>query len=243
MVVAAGVIAAVAFALAAIRELKATHPAIPRTLAHNLPFWRLNGLGFLINFVVFGEVFLVSIALKQSYGASAFTTGLLMLPLMGVVPVTNYASGWGIEYRGRRWTLLVSLSISVLGLISAVVGSGAPLWFGILSIVLCNAGLGFAIPAMISAVMDHAGDTDANVASALLNANRQVGALAGVAVMGIVFQLVSTWPLRVSFGFGISSPHWALACCFHGCTATPVPGIVSRSGSRAERGLAKFHAA
>lgn len=203
VVVAAGVIAAVALALAAIRELKATHPAIPRALAHNLPFWRLNGLGFLINFVVFGEVFLVSIALKQSYGASAFTTGLLMLPLMGVVPVTNYASGWGIKYRGSRWTLLVSLSISVLGLISAVVGSGAPLWFGILSIVLCNAGLGFAIPAMISAVLDHAGDTDANVASALLNANRQVGALAGVAVMGIVFQLVSTWPLRVSFGFGI----------------------------------------
>jgi DHA2 family methylenomycin A resistance protein-like MFS transporter len=203
MVVGAGVVAAAAFALVAIRELKAAQPAIPRALAHNVPFWRLNGLGFLINFVVFGEVFLLSLALQQSYGASAFTIGLLMLPLMGVVPVTNYASGWGIKHRGRRWTLLVGLSIGVLGLILAVFGSGAPLWFGILSIAVCNAGIGFAIPAMISGVMDHAGDMDANIGSALLNADRQVGALAGVAVMGVLLQMVPAWPMRVGVGFGL----------------------------------------
>jgi MFS transporter, DHA2 family, methylenomycin A resistance protein len=203
VVLAAGVIAVAAFALVALRELKAVHPAIPRALVHNVPFWRLNALGFLINFMVFGEVFLVSLALQQSYGASAFTTGLLMLPLMGVVPVTNYASGWGIKHRGRRWTLLVGLSIGVLGLISAVVGSGEPLWCGILSIAVCNAGIGFAIPAMISGVMDHAGDTDANIGSALLNANRQVGALAGVAVMGVLLQMVPAWPMRVDVGFGL----------------------------------------
>lgn len=202
MVIGAAILAAAAFALVALRELNATHPAIPRSLAHNVPFWRLNALGFLINFVVFGEVFLVSLAL-QSYGASAFATGMMMLPLMGVVPVTNYASGWGIKHRGRRWTLLVGLSIGVLALILVVLGSGAPLWFGIFSIAVCNAGIGFAIPAVISGVMDQAGNMDANIGSALLNANRQVGALAGVAVMGVMLQVVSAWPMRVGVGFAL----------------------------------------
>jgi DHA2 family methylenomycin A resistance protein-like MFS transporter len=94
-VAAAAAVAALAFTLVAVRELRAAHPAIPWSLAHNAPFWRLNGLGLLINFVVFGEVFLMSLNLQQSHGESALTAGLLMLPIMGVVPVTNYASGWG----------------------------------------------------------------------------------------------------------------------------------------------------
>jgi MFS transporter, DHA2 family, methylenomycin A resistance protein len=75
-------------------------------------------------------------------------------------------------------------------------------------IALCNAGMGLAIPAMITGVMHEAGKNDANVGAATLNANRQIGALAGVAVMGIALHLISNWTVSIRVGFG------AFALCF-----------------------------
>jgi DHA2 family methylenomycin A resistance protein-like MFS transporter len=58
-----------------------------------------------------------------------------------------------------------------------------------------------AIPAMTTLAMQTAGRAYANSAAAALNANRQIGALGGVALMGIILHTVPAWAARLSLAF------------------------------------------
>ncbi|NVZ64739.1 MFS transporter [Pseudomonas gingeri] len=189
-----------------LREKRSSSPVIPAPLRHNSNFWALNGLGFLINFALFGEIFLVALLLQQFHHTTALQTGAWMLPVMATVPISNYASGRFAQRFGERRVMLTGLSIAVLGsLVTACVGGGVAYLWIVPAIALCNAGMGLALPAAISSVMHVAGATYSNVAAASLNANRQIGALAGVAVMGIVLHAISDWALSVRIAFAINA--------------------------------------
>jgi DHA2 family methylenomycin A resistance protein-like MFS transporter len=78
-------------------------------------------------------------------------------------------------------------------------------------IALMNVGVGFAVPAMTAAVMQEAGQRSANIGAAVLNANRQIGALAGVAGLGIVQHLTGDWAQSLRIGFAIFMACLAIA--------------------------------
>jgi DHA2 family methylenomycin A resistance protein-like MFS transporter len=84
-----------------------------------------------------------------------------------------------------------------------VLGTGLPYGWLIVPIALVNVGIGFAVPAMTAAVMHEAGQRNANIGAAVLNANRQIGALAGVAGLGIVQHLTGDWAESLRIGFAI----------------------------------------
>jgi DHA2 family methylenomycin A resistance protein-like MFS transporter len=75
--------------------------------------------------------------------------------------------------------------------------------FGLLLavIVVMNLGVGVAIPAMTASSMQVAGKAHANSAAAALNANRQIGALVGVALMGSLLHALPGWDERLPAGF------------------------------------------
>jgi DHA2 family methylenomycin A resistance protein-like MFS transporter len=62
-----------------------------------------------------------------------------------------------------------------------------------------------AIPAMTATVMQVAGKVYSNSAAAALNANRQVGALVGVALMGTVIHALPAWEMRLPVAFGVAA--------------------------------------
>jgi MFS transporter, DHA2 family, methylenomycin A resistance protein len=201
-IIAAALVGLLAFAFLLRRELTASHPVIPRPLAGNSHFWALNGMGFLVNFVLFGEIFIVSLFLQQARGATALATGVGMLPIMCVAPVVNFTSGHLVNRWGGRRIMMVGLFCAAIGAMTAAAfGGSAPYWLLVAPIALCNAGLALAIPAMTAGVMHEAGQADANVGAATLNANRQIGALAGVAVVGIVVHLVGDWTMNIRISF------------------------------------------
>ena len=189
-------------ALFLLRERTARHPVIPIELLHNRPFWALNGVGSLISFVLFGEIFVVSLFLEKDRGASAFWTGVEMLPIMGVFAFMNYFSGHLAARWGGRRIMTIGFSIGAFGAVTAaLLGSSVPYWEFVLAVAACNAGFALATPAMVASVLYEAGEVYANVGSAMLNANRQVGALCGVAVMGLVIDLVPAWALSFRIAF------------------------------------------
>jgi DHA2 family methylenomycin A resistance protein-like MFS transporter len=51
----------------------------------------------------------------------------------------------------------------------------------------------------------------ANSAAAALNANRQIGALVGVALMGAILHSVDGWGLRNGLAFGVMAAAYGLA--------------------------------
>lgn len=175
------------------RESNGSHPVIPRQLVLNHIFLSFNALGFIVNFILFGEIFFVSLYLSQNLGQSALDTGLKMLPMMAMLSLLNFCSGFLTVKIGLRKVLIAGFGLTALGAVVIATINENAFWQLALPLALCNAGLGLAIPAVINGLMQEAGSANANVGAATLNANRQIGALAGVAAVGIVLHDVSDW--------------------------------------------------
>ncbi len=185
-----------------LRERISSRPVIPLDLFRNRVFWSLNGSGFLLSFVLFGEIFLISLFLQKARHASALQTGIKMLPIMGIVSLVNYLSGQFTALWGGRRIMTAGYAIGACGAIgAAVLGGAAPYWQIVIPVAICTAGIALAGPAMIASVMHAVGDAYANVGSATLNAVRQIGALCGVAIMGVLLGLVPDWQIAFRMAF------------------------------------------
>jgi len=193
-------------------ERGGTAPLLPRALFATPQFAAANGIGFLINFSVYGNLFYLALFLQQGRGADALHTGLQLVPMMAVVFVGNLSSGRMSAHWGPRVPLLLGLSMGALfAAIATTFTPATPYWLLAGICALANLGVSTAIPAMTTVVMQVAGKAHANSAAAALNANRQIGALVGVAVMGAVLHSVDSWQIRNPLAFGSMALAYALA--------------------------------
>lgn len=207
------------------RERRSAHPMLPRALFATGSFAAANGTGFLINFAVFGQLLLLSMYLQQAGGLDALQTGLQLLPMMAAFTAGNLMSGRISARLGARVPLLGGLAAgAAMGVLLMGMGHCA-LW----PVLLMNLSVGTAIPAMTLTVMQVAGKAHANSAAAALNANRQIGALVGVALMGTIMHAAPDWGLRLTLAFGAVALAYAAAWplvfrCIHGGKPAPVHG-------------------
>jgi len=185
-----------------LRERRSAHPMLPRALFASPSFGAAVVTGFLINFSVFGQLFLLSLFLQQAQGRDALHTGLLLLPMMASSTLTNFLSGRVMGRFGTRGPLLGGL-VAAASVAVLLIGARADTPY---ALILAGAmaiffAIGISIPAMTNTVMQASGREHANSAAAALNANRQVGALVGVAVMGVIMHAAPAWDTRLALGF------------------------------------------
>ncbi len=102
---------------------------------------------------------------------------------------------------------------AALGMAILIAGRGTPLRL-LVGVSAMNFFVGMAIPAMTTTAMQIAGRTYANGAAAALNANRQIGALVGVALMGAIIHSASNWDARLVVGFATIAGSYAAAALF-----------------------------
>ena len=196
------------------RERAGAHPLLPRALFDTPAFAAANGVGFLINFAVFGQLFLLSLYIQQG-GDDALHTGLKLMPMMAAFAVGNLTSGRITARVGTRppmlYGLLVGLGAALLML--AGLRPETPYWLLVIAAMAMNVAIGIAIPGMTATVMLVAGKAHANSAAAALNANRQIGALVGVAAMGAVLHMAPDWAWRLPSAFSLIAAAYAGALC------------------------------
>ncbi|RZT09582.1 MFS transporter, DHA2 family, methylenomycin A resistance protein [Duganella sp. CF402] len=209
-VLMAGAAAVTAAAMLVRRERGGAHPLLPKALFETPAFAAANGVGFLINFAVFGQLFLLSLFIQQG-GADALQTGLKLIPMMAAFAVGNLTSGRITARVGTRppmmYGLMAGLAMAVLMLLG--LRPDTPYWLLVLAAVVMNVAIGIAIPGMTATVMLVAGKANANSAAAALNANRQIGALVGVAMMGTVMHIAPEWALRLPMAFTLIAAAYA----------------------------------
>ncbi|HEU0231013.1 MAG TPA: MFS transporter [Burkholderiaceae bacterium] len=206
------ILSAAAFTAFIARERHSATPIVPRTLRRNTRFTAANGIGFFINLAAFGQLFLISLYLQQVRGDDAWRIGLDLLPLLMMFTLGNLASG----KVGARWgtRMPLSLGLASAATLTAVVTATAtilPYWLFAALIMLINLGVGIAIPAMTVTVMEVAGQDHANIAAAALNANRQIGALIGVALIGTILHSAPAWPRSLPVTFGLITMGYLVA--------------------------------
>ncbi|WP_379969200.1 MFS transporter [Ectobacillus sp. sgz5001026] len=194
-----------------IRENKSKNPIIPKKLFKNKSFSAGNTVGFFINFSMFGGIFMFGLFLQKARGASPFLAGLELLPMMVVFVIGNLLFARLTTKLGVKTPLLLSLLLAAIGsFILTAISPTMPYWIIAVIYAIVNGGIGVAVPAMTAAVMQDAG-SNANIAGATLNANRQIGALVGIAVMGAVLDESQNWSNGASNTFLVMSIAYLLA--------------------------------
>ena len=194
-----------ATALLVQRERRHAQPIIPHALFATRQFAAANGVGFLINLASYGQLFLLSLFLQHARGADALQTGIELVPMLAVFSVGNLISG----RVSSRWSVSASLlgGVSLAAVMSAIgiatFTPGVAYWPFAVVVALANLGVGIAVPAMTSTVMQVSGSQHANSAAAALNANRQSGALVGVAVMGTILHLLPDWHASLPAAYSV----------------------------------------
>ncbi|MHA4866733.1 MFS transporter [Duganella sp. PWIR1] len=209
-VLLAGVAAVATAALLVRRERSGAHPLLPKALFETPAFAAANGVGFLINFAVFGQLFLLSLFIQQG-GADALQTGVKLIPMMAAFAVGNLTSGRITARVGTRPPMMYGLLAGLVMAVLMLVGlrPDTPYWLLVAAAVVMNVAIGIAIPGMTATVMLVAGKANANSAAAALNANRQIGALVGVAMMGTVMHVAPQWALRLPLAFSLITAAYA----------------------------------
>lgn len=216
-ILAAFTLAALAGAGFVLRERRDAAPIVPRELLRDAHFAATNGIGFLINLGAYGQLFLVSLFFQQARGADAWRTGLDLLPLMVMFTIGNLLSTRMTARWGLRPPMLIGLTAAGL-LAAALFGEGTALPYALFNVLLAviNIGVGVAVPAMTATMMQVAGQRHANIAAASLNANRQIGTLIGVAVMGVVLHAQPNWQHALPIAFGVIASAYAGAAALVG---------------------------
>ncbi|MGE8669170.1 MAG: MFS transporter [Achromobacter mucicolens] len=201
-----------AAALLVHRERQHAEPILPRTLFATPQFSAANAVGFLINLASYGQLFLLSLFLQHARGADALQTGIELVPMLAVFSIGNLISG----RVSARWNVSASLlgGVSLAAAMSAIgiaaFTPGVAHWPFAIVVALANLGVGIAVPAMTSIVMQVSGRQHANSAAAALNANRQSGALVGVAVMGTLLHLLPDWHATLPAAYGVITASYGI---------------------------------
>ncbi|MFI7060779.1 MFS transporter [Kribbella sp. NPDC050124] len=177
-------------------------PRLPSTPPQ--PRRRLDGLlrtppvlvssatGFALNFASYGAIFVVTLMLQQDLGQSAWTTGLVFVPMTLLIIPANLLAGH------LRRPLPLGLLLMIAGLTGlAITGTEATLWQVIAWLLPIGAGAGLVAPAVTTMMLDGMPPDRSGLGAGLLNASRQFGSGAAPAIFGAL--------LSTSIGFRLST--------------------------------------
>jgi EmrB/QacA subfamily drug resistance transporter len=168
------------------REATARSPLIPLKIFRSRNVTGANAIQALTVAGMFGMFFLGVLYLQRVLGYDALQTGLAFLPttiVMGTLSV-RYSERLIMRFGARR-TLLPGLVLIAAGLalFARVPVDGNYVTDVLPSTILLGIGIGTSFPALMTLAMSGATQSDAGLASGLVNTTVQVGAAVGLAVL------------------------------------------------------------
>jgi DHA2 family methylenomycin A resistance protein-like MFS transporter len=178
-------------------ETRQSDPMLPLTLFRSVHFSVATSLGFLLSFAFYGLIFTLSLYFQQVRHYTPMQTGLAFLPATGLLTVMNIAAGRLAAERGVRFPMVAGFVVATFGFFWLAFATNENAGYAVILLPLLSIGAGvpLILPPVTSIVLASVDRSQVGLASATLNAGRQTGAAAGVAVLG---SLLSTGPSFVS---------------------------------------------
>jgi len=204
IVIAAGLLALGAGAAFIAVERLTASPMLPLYFFRRPDFTPAIVFGVLINCTYYGIIFVLSLYLQKALGYSTVQAGLAFLPLTGTFIASNIASGWMVGRTGSRAPMILGGLIGAVGYALLIrLGSQSTFFDMLPAFALIPAGIGFAVPAMTTAILSTVDRARSGTASAVLNSARQVGGAIGVAAFGALVSGVTAE--QISSGLHIAA--------------------------------------
>ena len=168
------------------REATASNPLIPLRIFRSRNVSGANAIQALFVAGMFGMFFLGALYLQRVLGYDALETGLAFLPVTIVIGTLSLRYSERLIMRfGARATLLPGLVLIAagLGLFTQVPVDGSYVTDVLPTMILLGTGAGLSFPALMTLAMSGATQSDAGLASGLVNTTLQVGGALGLAVL------------------------------------------------------------
>ena len=201
-IIVAFLVSATSFAVFLVAEHRGRHPMVPLTLFRSRTVAITLSVAFITMAGFYGTVFLQSLYFQEQRGYSPLATGLLFLPMTGLVALTNPLVSKIAQRYGRILPIIAGQAGMATGLLLLAL---LPLHVPVLAVaavmVLVGVGGVFTVPPIASLILDSVPRQLGGTASGVLNTFRQMGGSLGVAVFGAVVDASSVFEhgLRVSF--------------------------------------------
>ena len=214
-------------------EARSARPMMPLGIFRDPTFAAATWVGVVANFAFYGLIFVFSLFFQAVQHRSALATGLAFVPMTGVLLFVNILAGRLIGRNGIRPVMLLGLCTTTIGYGSMLfIGAATPATVIAPAFALAGTGMGLAVPAVMTASVAGSGPGRAGIAAGVLNAARQVGGAAGVALFGSA--IVAAGPADFVRGLHLSI---AVACAALVSALLVAAAFVSRSGSDSPRHL------
>lgn len=178
----AGLLAVAAFLWV---EARSPHPVAPLSMFRQRAVSTAVLVGSALNFTYYGLVFVLGLYLQRAVGYGPQQAGLAFLPLTATFIVSNLVSGGLVARFGAARVTAGGVLIAAAGYgLTARLGASSSFWEMLPGFALIPGGMGLAIPALTSGLLASVDRGVAGAATGVLNACRQAGGAAGVAVFG-----------------------------------------------------------
>jgi EmrB/QacA subfamily drug resistance transporter len=166
-------------------ELRSTHPLMPFRIFRSRTVAGANVTGLLVGASLFSMFFFISLYMQQVLHYSALKAGLSYLPLALTIIVSAGVASQLVTRVGFKPVLVSGMVFVAAGLVwFAQVSVGGSYLSDILGPSLLAAiGLGFAFVPVTLAAVSGIRESDAGLASGLINTAQQVGGALGLAVL------------------------------------------------------------
>ncbi|MFD5250428.1 MFS transporter [Amycolatopsis sp. NPDC058340] len=169
------------------REHRAAEPLLPLSLLREPAFTGANLVAAAMNLVGIGTIFVVTLYLQTVQHRSAFTAGLMLLPLFvplaALAPVTGRLTG----HHGPRLPLTCGLLVGAAGSLAMIGLEPDSGYLRLLPVLLgLGIGMGLMTAAVVAAAVRSVPADRAGLASGVNNTSRQAAGALAVAVYGAV---------------------------------------------------------
>jgi EmrB/QacA subfamily drug resistance transporter len=163
----------------------AANPLVPLSVFRRRSLCAANGIAMAIGAALFGMYFFVSLYLQEVAGFSPLRTGLAILPAGVMTLIGALAAPRLVAKIGAMPQLVVGPAISAIGLLwmsSLSVGDGY-LAHMLVPLALFGLGIGTTFVPMTLTATAGVPQSEAGLASGLINTTRQIGGAVGLAVL------------------------------------------------------------
>jgi EmrB/QacA subfamily drug resistance transporter len=170
-------------------EARSARPMVALPIFRSAAF--SGGLGTMMiwSFGILGIYFFTSLYLQGNLGFSPTKAGLAFVPMALCLAVAAVLSPRVTGLLGNHRTVALGMAVMTVGLVLfARIGASATFASLLPGFVLFGLGAGLMNVPLTNAVIESAPTEQAGIASALLNASREVAGLLGVTVIGAVLR-------------------------------------------------------
>ena len=200
-ILASFAVAAVAAGVFGAIESRTANPMVPLGMFRSREFSGGTGTMMIWSFGILGIYFFTSLYLQRILGFSPTKAGLAFVPMALCVAVFAAMAPRVQAWAGAHRTVAAGMAVMVVGLVLfARLGQHAGYVSLLPGFVLFGAGAGLMNVPLTNAVMQAVPGVRAGIASALLNASREVAGLLGITVIGAVLSTREAAALRAGSG-------------------------------------------